>query len=394
MKVLFCHDGPLKRDEFNNYYGTAHNDEMFKRYYSIANEICVLIRVKETLKDKAEKKYSRITVWPLKVVECPNMSSLKAVLFGKQKIKEIVTREVLKADYIVARLPSFIGNISVDVARKFKKPCLVEVVTCPWDALWNHSLKGKLVAPFMYYATKKRVMNASCVVYVTNQFLQKRYPTCGKSVNCSNVALRDFDDNILENRLKKIHSINSSTKLLLGTTAAVDVMFKGQQYVIQALGKLKKKGFINFEYQLVGGGEQTYLKSVAKKCNVVDQVRFLGAVPHNKVFDWLDKIDIYVQPSRQEGLPRALIEAMSRALPAFGARTAGIPELLEQQYIFSNKMNNVSEICNILQSYNKETMIKQAKRNYSESKKYDKTIIEERRMKFFEDFAIIGKREF
>ena len=45
----------------------------------------------------------------------------------------------------------------------------------------------------------------------------------------------------------------------------------------------------------------------------------------------LDTCDIYVQPSLQEGLPRALIEAMSRGCPCIGARTAGIPELLPEE---------------------------------------------------------------
>ncbi|MFA5603080.1 MAG: glycosyltransferase, partial [Bacilli bacterium] len=127
-------------------------------------------------------------------------------------------------------------------------------------------------------------------------------------------------------------------------------------------------------------------RSVANKHGVADQIKFLGAMPHNKVFDWLETIDIYTQPSRQEGLPRALIEAMSRGLPAFGARTAGIPELLEDRFIFSNTRKNIDEIFEILKSFNKDTMIEQAKRNFKESKEYDKNVVEERRRKFFEEF--------
>src|SRR5690606_15570335 len=120
----------------------------------------------------------------------------------------------------------------------------------------------------------------------------------------------------------------SQNKIIIGTTAAIDVKHKGQQYVIEALGELKKNGYTKFEYHLVGGGDPAYLKSIAKRHNIEENIHFLGTLPHNKVFEWLDNIDIYVQPSRQEGLPRALIEAMSRGLPAFGANTAGIPELL------------------------------------------------------------------
>ncbi len=386
MKILFCHDGPLKKDELNNYYGIAHNNEMFSRYYNIADELTVLIRIKETSKFEGEQKLSKITISPFEVIECPNIASLKGMLLYKQNSKNIIYNEVKKADYIVARLPSFIGNLAINAAIKMKKPYLIEVVGCPWDSLWNHSLKGKIIAPYMYFKTKKLVKDAKYVVYVTNEFLQKRYPTKGKYVNCSNVALKEFDDNVLVNRLNKIKNMQKNSKIVLGTAAAVDVRYKGQQYVIKALGKLKKQGITNYEYQLVGGGDQTYLKSIAEKYNITEQVKFLGVMPHDKVFEWLDTIDIYVQPSRQEGLPRSLIEAMSRALPAFGANTGGIPELLEQDYIFSNTRKNIDEICNILQSFNKDTMREQALRNFEEAKKYDKRIIEERRKKFFENF--------
>lgn len=386
MRVLFCHDGPLIKDENKQHYGVAHNNETFSRYYSIADELVIAIRVKEISSKDASNKLSKITVNPFEVKSCPNISSLRGQFKNKKEVKKIISEEIKKSDYIVVRLPSFIGNLAVDVARKLNKPYLVEVVACPWDGFWNHSLTGKLVAPFMYYATKKRIAESQYVVYVTNEFLQNRYPTKGKNTNCSNVALTEFDDKILEKRLNKINSMLDKDKVVIGTTAAVNVRYKGQQYVIQALGELKKHGITKFEYQLVGGGDQAFLKSIAEKYDVVDQVKFLGAMPHNKVFDWLETIDIYTQPSRQEGLPRALIEAMSRAVPAFGARTAGIPELLDDKFIFSNTRKNIDEICEILKSFDKETMTKQATRNYEESKKYDKAIIENRRINFFKDF--------
>lgn len=386
MQVLFCHDGPLRVDDNGNYYGIAHNNEMFKRYFSIANKIATVIRVRGISPEESTNSLSEINISPFKVYEIPNISSASGILFKRKKAKNIIKNAVLDSDYIVARLPSMAGFLAIDYAKKYNKPYLTEVVTCPWDAHWNHSFKGKLVAPFMYLATKKRVRNSSFVIYVTNEFLQRRYPTKGKSVNCSNVSLNDFENDILDNRLEKIKKTTEDSKIIIGTTAAVNVRFKGQQYVIKALGKLKKQGYTNLEYQLVGSGDQTYLRSVAKKCDVIDQVKFLGPMPHHEVFNWLEKIDIYVQPSRQEGLPRALIEAMSRGVPAFGARTAGIPELLEDDFIFSNTRKNIDEICNILMNFDIETMKEQSIRNFEEAKKYDKYIIENRRKEFFKEF--------
>src|SRR5690625_440076 len=385
MKLLFCHDGPMTVDKYGNAYPETFTEEVLSRYYNVADKITMLIRTKVI--DPKHTKTSVANMENLKIAKSPNLASIKGQVFGNIEAKKTLQKEMKNCDYLIARLPSNIGFMAVDMAQKLNKPYLIELVACPWDAHWNYSLKGKIVAPYMYLATKSRVRNSKYVVYVTNEFLQRRYPTKGNSVNCSNVALTEFDETTLETRLEKINKINKKSKIIIGTTAAVNVRYKGQQFVIEALGKLKKQGYTNYEYQLVGNGDQSYLRSVAEKYNVIDQVTFLGPIRHNEVFDWLETIDLYAQPSRQEGLPRALIEAMSRGLPAFGAKTAGIPELIEHKFIFSNTNKNINEICNILSGFDKKTMISQARRNHSESQKYDKRIIEERRSNFFKAFA-------
>lgn len=375
MKLLFVHDHKFRYIRGRIYSTGGLSDDALIRYTSVFGKMTLIARVIAEDEDETSK-YSEIRNKDVIIKNALTMSN------------NCFRDEVQDSDYIISRLPSFYGSKAIKIAKRLNKPYLVEMVGCPWDALWNHSLKGKLVAPFTYYITKEYVRNATHVVYVTNEFLQRRYPTNGKSVNCSNVVLKEIDDTIIENRLMKIQNINNNSKLIIGTTAAVDVRYKGQQYVIKALSKLKKQGITNFEYQLVGGGDKTYLKCVAKKYNVSNQIVFLGSMSHDRVFNWLTTIDIYAQPSRQEGLPRALIEAMSRGLPAFGAKTAGIPELLDDKCIFSNTLRNIDEICYILQWMSKENMIKQSKRNFQESKKYDKTLIEARRKKFFREFMM------
>lgn len=383
MRLLFAHDHIFYK--FNDvFYSTGGlSKEMIERYTSVFDKVQIVSRQAE-LKEYDDK----LTIASTENVEftsVPNFKSLRNFL-KITEAKNIIEKEVISADAIIARLPSSIGNIAIEMAKKNNKPYLIEVVACPWDALWNHSLKGKVFAPFSYYKMKQLVKESKFTIYVTENFLQKRYPTKGKNTNCSNVALQEFDEDILRKRIDRIENKSSREAIVIGTTAAVDVKHKGQQYVIKALGKLKSEGFTNYQYQLVGGGNQEYLRTIAEEHGVSDQVKFLGTMPHNKVFEWVNTIDLYVQPSRQEGLPRALIEAMSSALPAFGAKTAGIPELLEQDFIFSNTRTNIDEIIEILISFDKETMLNQANRNYKESKKYDKNIINERRSLFFKEF--------
>lgn len=59
------------------------------------------------------------------------------------------------------------------------------------------------------------------------------------------------------------------------------------------------------------------------------RIRFMGHVTGDPVRQILDSSDLFVLPSRTEGLPRALIEAMARGLPCIGSAVGGIPELID-----------------------------------------------------------------
>lgn len=383
MRVLFCHDGPLRKDEFNNYYGNGHNNETLKRYLNIADNLSVLMRTKDNLKKEAELAFSKITIPSLEIIECPNISSLKGMLLNRWKSKKVIKDAVLKSDYIVARLPSFFGLLAIDFAKKFGKPYLIEVVACPWDALWNHSFKGKLMAPLMYYKTRRSVNEAPYSIYVTEKFLQNRYPNKGRSIGCSDVSLPYNNVVILEKRLEKIRNMNPNNPLILGTIAAVDVRYKGQEYVIKAISNLNRNGF-NFEYHLVGGGSNKNLSLLAMRLGVEDKVKFLGSLSHTQIFDYLDSIDIYIQPSQVEGLPRALVEAMSRGCPALGSNIGGIPELLSKESLFSK--GRVSEISELLKGMNKEIMLRKAVLNFEKTKSFDLTLLNKKRNDFFKCF--------
>ena len=375
-KLLYCYDGPISKDEDEIYYGNAINNDLLKRYEVIADNINVAIRVKKVKKEDVLKRLLKIDSKKYRIKECPNISSLKGILFNRRKCKLILKQEIEKVDYIIIRLPSMIGNLAVNIAKKLNKPYLIELVGCPWDAFWNHSLKGKIIAPIMTLITKRNVMDAPYVLYVTKDFLQKRYPTNGKNISCSNVILDNIDKSVIETRKKHIFESKLKEVKTITTTAAVNVKYKGQKYVLKALYDLKKQGKI-FEYWIIGGGDNSYLKRFVEKYKLENQVKFLGPLPHDKVFKELEKTDIYIQPSKQEGLPRALIEAMSMGCLCIGARTGGIPELLEEDYIV--RKGNTRDIVNKLKEIKTEEFLQQANINTEKVKKYDAKILQTKR---------------
>ena len=291
--------------------------------------------------------------------------------------------EIKGADALIVKLHSKIAEMAIHYARKYDVPYLVESVGCPWDAYWNsHHKAGKIVAPIMMMSTKRELKRAPYAVYVTKEFLERRYPCNGRWIDCSDVELKELDQSVLDWRLAKIE--RDEKPLVLGTLAQVDVLYKGQEYVIRSLAMLKQKGLI-FRYKLAGSGSPEYLKRVAKEAGVEDLVEFCGVLPHDKVFSWLDDIDFYIQPSKQEGLPRAMVEALSRACPAAGSNVGGIGELIDMEFIF--RKGNVSEISRILEQLNKNKLRSMAIKNFDTAKNYQKEYLDKKRYSFYKEFA-------
>ena len=100
----------------------------------------------------------------------------------------------------------------------------------------------------------------------------------------------------------------------------------------------------------------------------------------------MDGVDIYLQPSLVEGLPRALIEAMSRGCPAVGSSVGGIPELLDRSMVFSH--TNVEKFQEIILTLlnDKSLMLTEAKENFINAKKYESGSLDAKRKEFLIQF--------
>jgi hypothetical protein len=110
LKALFCYDGPLREDRHGNYYGIALNNDMFSRYFQIANRITVAISTQTIDKEEISDKYSKVNLNNFKVISLPKLSSLNGILFNRALVKNILIKEINKSDFLIVRTPSIIGN--------------------------------------------------------------------------------------------------------------------------------------------------------------------------------------------------------------------------------------------------------------------------------------------
>jgi glycosyltransferase involved in cell wall biosynthesis len=355
------------------YFYASQVSTILKRYYEYFGKLTICGRTIQT--DEVPCSHEEVTDMIDGVL---SVQSLGKILVGSYDKK--IRRLIYNSDFVICRCPGIIAQRVANIAKKVGKPYFAECMGCAWDAYWNHGLVGKAIAGYMFLNMRRAVYHANYALYVTSEFLQKRYPCKNESVHASNVLIECADEAVLQKRQKRIEEAEYA-QLTLMTTAAVDVRYKGQEYVIKAIPELNRHG-IRVRYILVGGGDASYLKCVARKHGVLEQVEFAGRCSLSEVFGLLDQADIYLQPSLQEGLPRSVVEAMSRACPVIGAKTAGIPELITPECVV--KRRSSKEIAKaIIEISNDEKMLELATRNFEKSKEFQDFVLRERRSKYY-----------
>lgn len=373
MKTTFFHDTKFIYDGKDYYTRGPLNQEKFNEYKEYFGEITVVCRGKGIENNKQFiKEKNKINDVNFIVVN----SKYKGI---RKKIKE----QVQKSDFAIVRLPSFIGVTAIHYLNKYKKEYIVEMVGCPFDALWNYgNIKGKLVAPIMTVLNKYYVRKAKNVLYVSNEFLQKRYPNKNYNIGCSDVNIEEISKSVLENRLNKIETKKKEEPIKIGLIGSLDIKYKGHNLAIKAIDLLKEQ--YNIELHFLGAGNPDNWSNTIEKYGMKEVVRFDGTLPSGQpVYEWMDNIDIYLIPSLQEGMPRALIEAMSRACPAIGTKVGGIPEILPDKMLIKKKSDKelAKLVLELIQ--NKKLQEKCAIENFEKAKEFEKEKLMIKRKGFY-----------
>jgi glycosyltransferase involved in cell wall biosynthesis len=101
---------------------------------------------------------------------------------------------------------------------------------------------------------------------------------------------------------------------------------KGHHLVLEALSRLPEGTLL-----IVGDGpERARLVALAKKLQIEDRVRFLGAVPHERLPELYNVGDLLVLASSREGWANVLLEAMACGTPVVATRIWGTPEVVTE----------------------------------------------------------------
>lgn len=119
---------------------------------------------------------------------------------------------------------------------------------------------------------------------------------------------------------------------------------KNHEVIIKAIAKLNNP---NIYYVICGQGSlEGYLKELANNIGIDDKVKLLGY--RGDIPEILKVVDVFAFPSRREGLPVALMEAIASGLPCIASKIRGNIDLFEQWNQGLFHPTNVDEIASCI----------------------------------------------
>jgi len=390
MRVMVATEHRFYRTPNGKVYSATHGRQysFWERYLSVFDEVLVVARVK--LVKMIPKFLKRADGTAVKFYPLPDFTGLTGILKTLPRLWKCMQQIAKEKEAFILRVPGAIGTLLYWVVKKEGKPFAVEVVGDPWGVFAPgsyHSIARTLIRWLSAHCLKAQCKEAVAAAYVTKDALQRRYPPGGWSTYYSSVDLPSeafISDKALAERLAKLiekGSLNSPKCLIsVGTLAQ---LYKGQDVFLKAFARCIREG-LDLELLMIGDGAyREYLENLANKLGIKAEVKFLGQLPREVVLQQLREADLFVLPSKTEGLPRAMIEAMACGLPCIGSTVGGIPELLPSEDLVPP--DDIEALAQKIEEVVRDParMRQMAERNLRTAQDYRPEVLQVRREQFY-----------
>jgi glycosyltransferase involved in cell wall biosynthesis len=231
----------------------------------------------------------------------------------------------------ILRVPGTIPSLFALIAGIRGVPFALQCVADPRDQLGAGSVRHPLRKLFRWLFTaalRWQCRRAFATSFVTKAALQEAFPPqAGRPTFC-------YTDLVLEKAAYREPSPTDQRSEQRRTERIIHVgmmsqLYKGQDTLIAAVAECVARG-VDVHLTLVGDGYyRRHFAEMASTLGLMDRIQFAGTVQQGPdLWQFLDRSTLFVLPSRQEGLPRALLEAMARGLPCIATKVGGNTELV------------------------------------------------------------------
>lgn len=236
------------------------------------------------------------------------------------KIKEI-SRD-FKFDLIFATWAYPDGFGSFLIAKVLKKPVIIKVHGSDVNIYTKSILRKKMVSCAL--------RNSDKVIAVSNALKQKLV-AIGVPAEKIQVIPNGVDTELFkpldqaECRKKLGLPLDKKIILYAGNFAQV----KGVDILVEAFGEMVRSR-VDILLLLVGDGPlETMLRSRVRELGIEGSVIFSRRTTHDSVPCYMNACDVFCLPSRSEGCPNVVLEALACGTPVVATQTGGMPEIIK-----------------------------------------------------------------
>lgn len=380
VHIYVLPDGSCWSDAINGY-------DFYKRYLDVFDSVRLVGRLKNV--DQLPCKCLRLDGPGIEIYGIPFFQGPRQLI---PKVFSIIKRlkDVSKnCDVAVLRMPSV---TSFFTAYRIDKtlPLGIEIVYDPYNDINDSyfSITNKLMWRVMAGLMKRNCMKANGVAYVTQEAIQKHIPSYAR--------IHGEDKNHFETNYSSIMLSNSAfaseprhyKKTKKCTIALSDVAMnndrKGESIFLNVVHNARKRGYEVSAILIGDGSMRKQYEQMCKEMEIDSYVTFTGLFPSSDlVREELKKADLFLFPTKAEGLPRGVLEAMALGLPVLSTPVGGIPEILPQSCMFDpmDVDGFTMRLCQLID--NPEEMTKLSEDNLAVAQQYRNDALQSRRNDFY-----------
>lgn len=390
MKVLVTtHAQMFQTPDGKIWTNSVYGYDFFKRYLNVFENVRLVTRMKninyEDLGNRVLVSGPRLEFFSLPFYHGPWQYAKKYI-----EIQQTLAQAVESCDCAVLRIPDQLAFQIFNKVKSINIPCAVEVVAHSRDLYAPGTIKTvlrPLLRVLWDFNQKKLCKQADGVAYVTEKYIQKRYPSGVKEMDSERFETfytsADLDSVYFgEPRSKESFDKDSLNFIHV---SGINNTAKGHFELLNVMADLKKQGY-KHRLTFIGGGTMlNKFKELSAEMKLDNQVDFLGHLSNpSEISEKLKASDLFILPTMTEGLPRVILEAMATGLPCIATDVGGIPELISDDCLIPpNDINALKEkIVNV--SNNKNLLERESKSNLDKILEcYTPTVIRQKRTEFY-----------
>lgn len=361
----------------------AYSAAQMSPFLEVFDTVRVVARAREV--ERVPSDWVKASSREIAFAALPYYVGVKQYLGKARSVGQFANQSVMPTDAVILHIPSQIASNIQPILSLRGHPYGVRVVGDP-DRVFSTGVVNHPLRPFLRWwfthNQKRQCREAAAAAYVTEQTLQRKYPPGSTTFSTSFANLSLSDEAFVSSSRPTDRNANEFTMVTVGS---LEQLYKGTDVLIEAIARCVKVG-LQLKLIVVGDGKfRAQLQTQAQELGLGDRIHFVGQVPAGQaVRDYLDQADLFILPSRTEGLPRAMIEAMARALPCIGSTVGGIPELLPADCLFpsGDARALADKIREVLSS--PERLAAMSERNLLAAWRYHQHHLHQRRIAFYQ----------